>query len=231
MKKIITILVFTLFLVLSLTAGVSQQAIQEAQACFSESAAKKLLNSYDKSNPHTNLYMGIVYLNLSNKNPGKYLAKAEEHAKKAMDSTKSPLARAYYGSTKTRQAGSFSKKGDMEKAMQYLEEGIALIDQAVSKNPTDINIRLFRLEHSWFISKASPYKRFDKMKKDLEFLVAKCSTLPAAQQSMVHYYSGQIALNENNTDNALSGFEKAIKCAPQSRYAKGARTAIDKLEN
>ncbi len=232
MKRVRTFLLYVLMLmlmVLNTAAAVAQSTahIEDAQNCWAMERGKNLIAKYEKlDDPFKGLYMGIVYHNLAVNNNKTALAKALELTKKAVETTKHPLASGYYGSALTIQAGEFYEDGDMMNAMEKLQDGIAVMDDAVKQGPGNMGLRILRIENSLGLSNASPINRFDKIKEDLGFLKQRYETLPSRLKSFYHLYSGFTAKNDNNGDEAMISFEKAVKCSPQSGYAKTAKREI-----
>jgi tetratricopeptide (TPR) repeat protein len=235
-KTLILLVVLSIMAVLQSDAATlgkkqSQDMIREAAACSSEEAAKPLIAKYQKlGDPHKHLYIGIVYHNLSGTGNLQYLDKALEYLKKAVDTGGSATANGYYGSTMTIQAGKFFQEGDMQGAMQNLENGLQLLDKAVTTEPGNITLRVLRIENSYGISKSSPVNRFDKIDEDLGVLEKHYKALPVQLKSFFHLFSGLSALEKNKTDQAVTCFEKAIRTAPKSYYAGIAKKNIRKLE-
>jgi tetratricopeptide (TPR) repeat protein len=230
---LLVLMVFLLGPEIAAEQSVAKVYLKEAQDCVSLEDGKKLITKYEKlsdSNSYKYLYLGIVYHNLSSPKNENHLNKALEFTRTAVEKTKNPLASGYYGSSLTIQAGAYYEKGDMMGAMSKLEEGIKIMDKAVEQGPDNIDLRVLRILNSYGISSASPINRFDIIKKDLAFLKQKYETLSSQFKSFYNLYSGIAALKNNNPDQAVACFEKAIKCAPQSRYAKIAKRRIDRLE-
>jgi tetratricopeptide (TPR) repeat protein len=230
---LMVLMVFLLGPEIAAEQSVSKVYLKEARDCASLEDGKKLIIKYEKlndSNPYKSLYLGIVYHNLSSPKNEDYLNKALEFTRSAVEKTKYPLASGYYGSTLTIQAGAYYEKGDMMGAMSKLTEGIEIMDKAVEQDPGNIDLRMLRILNSYALSGASPINRFDIIKKDLSFLKQKYQSLSPPLKSFYNLYSGLVVLRDNNTDQAAAYFEKAIKCAPQSRYAKTAKRRIHRLD-
>ncbi len=233
MKYAKMLIAFLILLLLGLQgeAAVSQQTAWEAFRCESEVQAKKLLPKYEAlKSPDKYLYMGIVYHNLGASNES-YIEKAVEMTKKAMDETQSPLAQGYYGSSLNIKSGVAFKKGDMGGAMQWLEQGMRNLDEAVTKSPENTLLRVVRIINSYEITRASPFNRMDLVKKDLEALKSKKSSLDKNIKSIYHLFNGLAALMENRGDDGAAELEKAVKSAPKSGWAARARRELKKLEN
>lgn len=179
---------------------------------------------------YKNLYLGIVYHNLSQRNPARYLNQALAYMKKAQKTSPSPLAQGYLGSAITMEGGIYSKKGDVVKASLKVEQGTKMIDQAVKRSPGDINLRFLRIGNAIGVSEASPFKRYRVARMDLAFIKPKVRSLDNNMQSLYYYNAGKVDMAENRINQALMNFEKSIAASPASAYARDSRKMLTLLE-
>lgn len=140
-----------------------------------------------------------------------------------------PIACAYYGSSLTIKANFCSEK-DPLLALKYLEEGSSYIDAAINMDKNNIQVRCVRLVNGINISKASPYKRYSIIEKDMEYLLqdSVLNVCDKTLQSMIYLYSGILKIEQNLIEDALDLFDLAIEVDPEGLNAKEAKLMLIK---
>jgi tetratricopeptide (TPR) repeat protein len=222
-------LTFSILAILFTGGGLFASLKQEAVHVNTESEAAAFIPRAS-SHPEKDLIMGIVYHNLARVNPGRYISRAKVHLQREWKSTSSPLALGYLGSVITLEGSVYSKQGNVVKASAKVEEGKKLIDRAVSMAPGDLFLRFLRIGNAIGVSEASPFKRYDVAKRDLDYLSAKLDQADDLTRSLYYMYRGKVAMAQNRINDALVGFERSIRNAPRSRYAAESKKMIRILE-
>ncbi len=227
MKKLRIILIF--LMTLSVTGELFASLRKEAVHVNTESEATAFI-SRAGSDPEKDLLLGIVYHNLARANQGRYISLAKNHLQRSWKSTSSPLALGYLGSVITLEGSVYSRKGNVVRASAKVEEGKKLIDRAVSMDSSSLFLRFLRIGNAIGVSEASPFKRYDVARKDLDFLAGKLGMLDDRSRSLYHMYSGKVAMARNKINEALAAFERSIRSAPRAPYAVESRKMIRILE-
>ncbi|HEY1405848.1 MAG TPA: hypothetical protein VF857_04505 [Spirochaetota bacterium] len=225
----------TWFIVLGFVACVSmsvraEEMIRTVQGSYTESAGLALLSEIGKSDAsEKDLYSGIVYHNLAGINPAKkeeYVTRSISLLEKYKD--QNALGCAYLGSAITVMGSVNAAKNKMLAALKNLEEGSALIDAAVGKEPANISIRMLRIQNAVGVSKGSPLKRWAVARTDINYLKEKESALPADFRSALYYNSGEVNIGEKKTAAALVDYNLSIKASPNSPSAALSRKSLAK---
>ncbi len=153
-----------------------------------------------------------------------------EQGKKILGSLKdsSNLARAYYGSIITIEAGTYADRKNAIKATSLLSEGTSLIDDAVQKEPDNAYIRFLRMINSYEVSINSPLNRFKTMKEDIDWFSSRKATFSAAEQGIIELYRGLYCVKARKLEEALDAFNACIAISPGSPEAKMAKEQIAK---
>ena len=175
-------------------------------------------------------YLGIIYHNLSRIDPEKYVQKALNHLDQAHNNTKDPLALGYYGSAVTLEGNLYEKKKKVMTAAAKVEEGFKIIDSAVNLDPDNFILRFLRLSNAIGVGEASPFKRYDIAREDLNFLEKEYASFNSETKANYHLCLGQVDFAEDRIEEAIYQFEKAIQAAPKSAYARIAMTYLEELE-
>ncbi len=137
-----------------------------------------------------------------------------------------PLAKAYYGSLVTLEAGEAYKAGDEIKSASLLVEGTRHIDEAIVSAPDNEDLRFIRLVGSYEISASSPMNRYKEMKADLDWFDARQGTLSKEGQATVELYRGFYLIKAKRIDAAMDAFDACVALSPKSEMAA---TALKQL--
>lgn len=159
--------------------------------------------------------------------------KTIEECKKVLEPylEKNMTAKAYYGSVVTMEAGFVAQKNPM-KALEYLEEGSKLIDEAVKKEPENLELRILRLGNGIEVSASSPYKRYFVIQNDVKFFENEknLNQLDDETKAYVYLNMGLFKIEEGDLDTALDYLDMAVECAPGSNNAKKAEKVLRRYE-
>ncbi len=137
-----------------------------------------------------------------------------------------PLAKAYYGSLITLEAGEVYKAGDEIKSASLLVEGTRHIDEAIASSPDLKDLRYIRLAGSYEISASSPMNRYKEMKMDLDWFDTQQGTLTKDERATVELYRGLYLIKAKRLESALDAFDACIALSPQSEMAATARKEL-----
>lgn len=137
-----------------------------------------------------------------------------------------PLAKAYYGSLITLEAGEVYKAGDEIKSASLLVEGTRHIDEAIVSAPDNEDLRFIRLVGSYEISASSPMNRYKEMKADLDWFDARQGSLSRDGQATVELYRGYYLIKAKRLDAALDAFDACVGLSPKSEVAAMARKQL-----
>lgn len=213
----------------TMAATVGNGMIDRAMSVETEADGKAFLAGLSESDePDVALAKGICYHNLSRVRPETYLKPALQTMEKIAKA--SALAQAYLGSLQTILGGEAVKKGDVVGATAGVEQGFKNIDEALSREPDNVIIRMLRLANGLEVAKASPFQRYDILKQDVEFLTGRMAGFPADFQAEVWYQAGQLSLGTKKVNEALDRFDRSVRAAPASRFGKLARKSLADLE-
>jgi tetratricopeptide (TPR) repeat protein len=231
MKKTVLACILIILMIASIASSSDDAFLIEVQKSYTEKEALKLIETAKGKKKKQKLYLGIIYHNLSAEKPEKYLDKAVEYLDQSYQESKNPLALGYYGSATTMEAGVAIKKGNFVTAAAKVEKGFELIDKSVKLDEKSVFLRFLRTENAIEVSNASPFKRYDVAKKDLEFLEKHYPSFDKESQARYHLLSGQLSLAEMEIEPAVVQFEKVLQIAPKdSIYAKKAKQFLLELE-
>jgi len=137
-----------------------------------------------------------------------------------------PLAKGYYGSLITLEAGAYAKRNNVLRAMALLDEGTSLIDEAVRSAPTLAELRVLRMVNSYALSNQSPLDRYGIMKTDIDWLEANRNLLDAKLRGLLELYKGLYYLKNSRINNAITAFEACITVSPRSPEAREAERQL-----
>jgi tetratricopeptide (TPR) repeat protein len=193
---------------------------------YTEEEALAFIQELEASGRQTDLYLGIVYHNLSRSCPEKYIEKAIHHLQTAWDTTHDTTALAYLGSAVTVKAGMAAERGDFASAIADLEEGIQKLDSAVDRDSQNIMLRFVRMINAFEVTENSPLDRLAVAKEDLQYLETHYHALNASQKALYKFCEAKIALAEDHITHALSCLEEAIRLNPQSQTARDAHALL-----
>jgi hypothetical protein len=170
---------------------------------------------------------GIRYHDLARTNPDGNIEKGK--ALLAPLQKDNPLARAYYGSLITLEAGVYAKNKQGIKALFLISEGTKLIDDAVNKAPDLEDIRFLRMENSWELSQDSPIKRYKEMKIDIDWLDVRASQFDAKNRGVLDLYEGFYYLKAHKAAQAQDSFAACVSISPDSPEAVEANKQLERL--
>lgn len=141
------------------------------------------------------------------------------------------IARAYYGSVVTIEAG-FVAEANPFKALELLESGSKYIDEAVAGEPDNVVLRVLRLANGISVSATSPYKRYFVIQKDVNFFEneKRMSVLDNETKAYVYLNMGLFKIEEGDLDAALDYLDMAVEIAPDSTAGKEAAKTLNRYE-
>lgn len=169
---------------------------------------------------------GIKYHNLAEISPEGNIEKCENLLSPLID--KYPLAKGYYGSLLTLEAGVFEDKKSVIKAMNYLEKGTALLDEAVVDGPSVVDLRYLRMINSYELSNQSPMNRYTVMKTDIDWLDARRSQLSPSELGLLDLYKGLYLIKARKLSAAITSFESCVAVSPGSSEAEEAKKQLSR---
>ncbi len=240
MKRLMVLFIF--LFIGSGTVYSENTLLRKAEAINTEVTAKALIIEIKTNGgKDKELLLGIIYHNLAQANPGKYLTLALTNLLSGYNKTTNALAYGYYGSALTLEASLYTKKGkknDFIKASSEVMAGSDIIDQMVKKEPDNIDLRFLRIGNIIAVAKGSPFKRYETARKDLDYLTNLMTNTDNYTKSCLYLWSGEIYMGmnqgknaaENLTEKAIGDFEKAVDAAPDSMSAARAKTHLKELE-
>ena len=173
--------------------------------------------------PDPRLAEGIALHNAAMKDPSK-IEKGKELLEPLIET--STVAKGYYGSLVTLEAGVYADKKNVIKAMSLLNKGSALIDAAVDSDPDNEDLRFLRMENAYEVSESSPLNRYKIMKKDLDWLDSRKASYDKEWQGVIELYKGLYLVKSKKIDEALDAFDACIAVSPGSPEAARAKTEI-----
>ena len=139
-----------------------------------------------------------------------------------------PLAKGYYGSLLTLESAGHARRNSMLRATSLLDEGIALIDEAVRAAPDLVELRILRMINSYELSSHSPFDRYGIMKTDLDWLEARRNQLTPEPRGILELYKGLYCLKNRRIAAALDAFEACIRVSPGSQEAREAERQLQR---
>ncbi|MDR0640840.1 MAG: hypothetical protein LBG07_00100 [Treponema sp.] len=139
-----------------------------------------------------------------------------------------PLAKGYYGSFLTLESAGHARRNNMLQATSLLDEGTALIDEAVRSAPDLVDLRVLRMINSYEISSHSPFDRYGIMKTDMDWLEARRNQFMASLLGILELYKGLYCLKNRRITAALAAFEACIRVSPGSQEAREAERQLQR---
>ena len=167
---------------------------------------------------------GIRLHNEARLDPAVNIEKSRKILGDLMD--KSPVAKAYYGSLITIEAGLYAEKKNGIRALSLLDEGTHLIDEAVRMAPDDPDLHLLRMINSYGVSRSSPLNRYQVMKKDIDWLDERQLSPDPVRQGVIELYRGLYLARSRRIDEALEAFEACVTISPGSSEAAEAERQL-----
>lgn len=171
--------------------------------------------------PAEDLREGIKYHDLARTAPEGNIEKAK--ALLGPLQKDSAIAKAYYGSILTLEAGELARQKKGIKALTLIKEGTGLIDEAVAAAPDVIDLRFLRLINGYGLSEGSPVKRYKIMKIDIDWFNGRIAQFTKEQQGVIRLYTGLYYLKANQLDEAQAAFETCVMVSPDSAEAAEAK--------
>jgi tetratricopeptide (TPR) repeat protein len=138
----------------------------------------------------------------------------------------SPLAKGYYGSLLTLEAGLYARRNNVLRAMTLLDEGTSLIDESVRAAPDLVDLHALRMINSYEVSNQSPMDRYDMMKTDIDWFEERRNQLSGDLKGMLELYKGFYYLKNRRIAAALDAFELCVKVSPGSPEAREAERQL-----
>lgn len=139
-----------------------------------------------------------------------------------------PLAKAYYGSAISLEAGAEAKGGNALKALALLDDSSRLIDQALASDSENPELRFLRMENCYGVSSDSPVNRWPVMKEDLDWLDRRRAAFASAERAVIDLYAGLYLARSRDIEGALDAWDSCVREAPQSPEAAEARALLAK---
>lgn len=173
-----------------------------------------LISVLGATTPEEKLAEGIAYHDSARIDPANNIEKGKEILSSLQQDM--PLAKAYYGSLITIEAGVYAKKNNGIKALTLLSEGTKLMDAAVSEAPNLPDIHFLRMINSYDVSEASPVNRYKVMKSDIDWLEGRVSKYDAKWQGTFQLYKGLYNIKARKRDVAMAAFDACILVSPDS---------------
>lgn len=169
---------------------------------------------------------GIRYHNLAETNPKENIEKGKEILLPLIET--SALAKGYYGSLITLEAGVYESEKNVIKAVQYLEKGTTLLDEAVLASPDNFDLRFLRMINSYELSNKSPMNRYKIMKTDIDWLESGRVSLSSGAVGLLDLYTGLYLVKARKLGPAIDAFESCIEVSPGSPEALEAQKQLDR---
>lgn len=147
------------------------------------------------------------------------------------ESPEDPMITVYVGSLRLLEAQhtwALWKKNSLSK------QGIQLMDEAVEKDPANLEVRFVRAATER--SLPSFFGRKEQAASDLQFIVQRAATAsrkgefePRLAAASFFYY-GQLCREQSRLQDAKNAWEMAMRIAPESHGARESSTELQKLE-
>ncbi len=167
---------------------------------------------------------GIRYHNLAQKEPAGNIEKCKKLLNPLKD--REPLARGYYGSVLTIEAGVMNDRKKFVKAIMLLDQGTDFMDTAVKKAPDFADLRFLRMINSYELTNGSPMNRYRVMKEDIDWLDAHRSGLSDSGKGTLELYKGLYLVKQRKTDEGIAAFNACVAVSPGSEEAKEAERQL-----
>jgi len=178
--------------------------------------------------PAEDLREGIKYHDLARTAPAGNLEKAKGLLGPLQKD--SAVAKAYYGSLLTLEAGELAKQKKGIQALTLIKEGTGLIDEAVAAAPDMADLRFLRMINSYGLSEGSPVKRYKIMKTDIDWFNGRIAQFTKQEQGVIRLYTGLYYLKANQLEDAHASFEGCIMVSPDSSEAAEAKKQMARYE-
>lgn len=167
---------------------------------------------------------GIRYHNLAETSLVENIEKGKQLLYPLIDTYS--LAKGYYGSLLTLEAGVFEKNKNVIQAMNYLEKGTALLDEAVIDDPHVVDVRFLRMINSYELSNQSPMNRYKVMKVDIDWLDARREQFTPNEIGLLDLYKGLYLIKARKLGAAIAAFESCVAVSPGSAEAEEAKKQL-----
>lgn len=140
--------------------------------------------------------------------------------------TRPTVALAYHGSALTIEASRAKKANKLLKALQLIDAGAKEMDEAVTTEPTAVEVRILRMENSAALIEESPVDRQAKADEDIGFLRGVWAGLGPIDRALVDLDAGRLALARKKLDEAMGLWRTATLEAPGSEPAARAQKLL-----
>ena len=141
-----------------------------------------------------------------------------------------PLALGYYGSAISLEAAVAAEGKNGLKALGLLKKSGKLIDEAVRRDPENVDLRFLRMINSYGVSSDPPVKRWKEMKTDIDWLKARRSEFSAEWQGSLYLYEGHYLARSRDIDGAVSCYSECVRASPGSAEAREAEMLLSRYE-
>jgi len=141
-----------------------------------------------------------------------------------------PVIQVYVGSLKLASA---SHTWALWKRNSLSREGMQLMNDAVSKSPSDLEIRFVRAVTTYNLPFFFHVR--DQSRADFAFLAsrvepaARASVLPSFLAAAALYFHAEFLQDDGKTSDAVRFWQRAIALAPQSRAARDSQAELKRL--
>lgn len=215
---------FSLFFFFTISHGecnnIDLYGLRDKNALLGILEEKKVALQNDSNNVETLKALGIIYHNLgilriphASQEAFIYLEKVNKLSPTDYE------VLAYLGSTKTMIA---RDSWNPLTKMNYVNEGIRLLDRAVDRDPNNIIIRFVRINNS--LSLPGLFKRKKVAKNDLFYLLElsreRRNDFTQEMLAEIYFHLGEIYKSEGESTKANDYFKRVVDIAPDSKWAK-----------
>jgi hypothetical protein len=206
----------------------AEALVDQATSIEREGEGQTFLASLPKKGEGVAVARGIALHNLCRIKTDPYLRQAV--AVLEAESRTSAIARAYLGSVRTISGGDALAKGDVATATAATEQGLKTIDEGLAMDPRNVLIRILRLSNGLEVARTSPFKRYEVLGEDVEFLLKQLDGMDPSTRAEVWCLKADLDLATRHLDAALAAYERAVRAAAGSKFGKLARKALEQLE-
>ncbi|MBI3813568.1 MAG: tetratricopeptide repeat protein [Nitrospinae bacterium] len=222
------ITVITLLIISLSSAGYGETDFNKLYNLTDKNSLERIIHDTEKSNPldkDSLKVLGIAYHNLGRLEIKGLPDKAVEYLEKANQLSPADYeALAYLGSAKTmvaRDSWNFFTK------LSKVNEGINMMDRAVSKSPDNIAIRMVRANNSlklpgFLNRKGIAMKDF----QHLATLIQMSEGVSPDLKAEIFYQLGMLYKSDGNESLAKEYFKKAVNVSPDSKWGIDAKKEL-----
>jgi hypothetical protein len=200
--------------------------VQAANAGTDTECAAILRQIEGRTDVEARTVRGILFHNLARMGDDTYLERAVAELSEIED----PVARGYLGSVRTLEGGVANDRGNVFAATRLVFQGFDLMDEAVEESPDSIVLRFLRAENGLEVSEGSPFKRYNVIQGDVEFLLDHPELSGGDGRAHVLYLAGMVDLATGDLSSAIDWFAEIDRVAPESEWASKAEVFLWDLE-